>query len=348
MPDLDSGHIFLTTMAPIKPGAPVDDPQTSHEQRVRIALAKFPTANQSPATVDDAYNSPFARNLRNHLARMFVLNDTIYNGRITQNPLVAQLQGNKQIVPQAVDRLNAPYLVFCADVDAIVNDGDPLPDTLGDSQQKAVRASYARTLWNTMEAELRDVYSNCYGFEAVNSADDFANYLDRCHVETTMPFHDYYLELESAEFHNLPVKPLLYGVLAPLAFGVLTLLLWLFGVSHVPILGWASLPTWIISLLLGGLLAYLAIRFAISNGEKPLAPATYDDLPSVLKALYIQQKFAEFYIKNQGLPPDELHAAFGAFTQEHDPQNRHHKTQKPGVISSADPDNVTVNDASPT
>ena len=108
MPDLDSGHIFLTTMAPIKPGAPADDPQTSHEQRVRIALAKLPTAKQSPATEGSEFNSPFARNTRNHLARMFVLNDVVYNGRNTQNPLVAQIQGNQQIVPQPVDRLKAP------------------------------------------------------------------------------------------------------------------------------------------------------------------------------------------------------------------------------------------------
>lgn len=348
MPDLDSGHIFLTTMAPIKPGAPADAPQTSYEQRARIALAKFPTANQSPATVDDSHNSPFARNLRNHLARMFVLNDAIYNGRNTQNPIIALLSGNKQIVPQPVDRLNAPYLVFCADVDAVMNDGDPLPATLTGSQQKAVRASYARKLWETMEPELREVYSNCYGFETVNSADDFAKYLDRCHVETTMPFHDYYLELESANFNNLPVTPLAVAVLAPLLVALLSLVLWLFGVGNLPLVGWASLPTAIIAALLTGLAAYLAIRFTISNGEKPLAPATYDDLPSVLKALYMQQKFSEFYIENQGLPPDQLQAAFGAFMAEHDPYNRQVQTQKPGVISSADPRNVTLKDAHPS
>lgn len=348
MPDLDSGHIFLTTMAPILPGAPKDDPQTSYEQRARIALAKFPTANQSPATVDDRFNSPFARNMRNHLTRMFVLNDAIYNGRITQNPLVALLKGNKQLDPQPVDRLNAPYLVFCADVDAVIEDGDPLPSTLSAREQKQVRASYARKLWDTMEEELREVYSNCYGFEGVNSADDFATFLERCHVETTMPFHDYYLSLEQAGFHNLPVKPLLLAVLVPFAVGALALLAWLFGVGTIPLLGWATLPTWIVAFLLTALAIYLSVKFTISNGEKPLAPATYDDLPSVLKALYIQQKFSEFYIENQGLPPDDLHAAFGAFMAEHDPYNRHHMTQKPGVISSADPENVLLKDADPS
>lgn len=348
MPDFDSGHIFLTTMAPIKPGAPEDHPQSSFEQRARIALAKFPTANQSPATVHDAHNSPFARNMRTHLARMFVLNDAIYNGRVTQNPIIALLTGNKQIVPQPVDRLNAPYLVFCADIDAVDVDGAPLPATLTGARQKVIRASYARTLWETMEAEIRDVYSNCYGFETVNSADDFAKYLDRCHVETTMPFHDYYLDLESAKFNHLPVTPLAAAVLVPLVVAVLSLVLWLFGVGHLPLVGWSSFPTFVIALLLTAIAAYLAIRFTISNGEKPLAPAQYDDLPSVLKALYIQQKFADFYIENQGLPPDQLHAAFGAFMAEHDPANRQVHTQKPGVISSADPQNVISREAQPS
>ena len=34
-----------------------------------------------------------------------------------------------------------------------------------------------------MEDELRAVYSNCVGFDSVDSAEDFATYLDRCHVE---------------------------------------------------------------------------------------------------------------------------------------------------------------------
>ncbi len=346
MPDLDSGHIFLTTLAPIKPGAPKDDPQVSYEQRVRTALAKLPTANQSPATVAGKYNSPFARNLRTHLARMFVLNDAVFNGRITQNPLVARFEGNEQIIPQPVDRLKAPYLVFCADVDAVIEDGDPLPTTLSARKQREVRASYARKLWETMQEELTDLYSNCYGFENVKTADDFANYLNRCHVETTMPFHDYYLELP--KFNVLPLKQLLYGVLAPFAVGALVLVLWLFGLKSIPLLGWSALATWILAFVLGLVLAYLTVQYAMKNGEKPLAPAKYDDLPSVLKALYIQQKFSDFFIENQGVAPDKLHDAFGKFVAEHRPQDRHSMTQKPGVISSADPADVTLKPASQT
>ncbi|PIL17244.1 hypothetical protein P775_24690 [Puniceibacterium antarcticum] len=338
MPDLDTGHFFLTTMAPIKPGASAGDPQSSYVQRVRMALASFPTAHQSPATETAQFNSPFSRNTRNHLARMFVLNDVVFNGRITENPIVAQIKGVQQTVPQPVDRLKAAYLVFCADVDAIVNTGDPLPTNLTAEAQRHVRAAYARELWGTMSDELFAVYSNCYGFETVETADDFANFLDKCHVETTMPFHDYYLELP--KFHILPYKPLLYGVLAPFVVGIVLFLLWIFGVSTVPFLGWPIFLTCICGFVLGFVAAFLAIKYAIRNGEKPLPPAKYDDLPSVLKSLYIQQKFSDFFIQNQGVSAEELHNAFGAFIAEHKPQNRHSKTQRPGVISSADPRNV--------
>jgi len=339
MPDLDTGHIFLTTLAPIKPGAPKDDPEFSHVQLVRSALSRFPTAHQSPATQDTQYNSPFSRNSRNHLARMFVLDDVVYNGRDPQNPILAQIEGNKQSVPQPVDRLRCAYLVFCADIDAITKDGDPLPARLSPEEQIEVRKAYARELWETMREELTEVYSNCYGFEGVDTADGFANYLELCHVETTMPFHDYYLKLP--KFNVLPFKTLVAGVAAPFVFGVLALLLWLVGVANLPVLGWSSLASWIWSFAVGGALAYGAVRYALWNGRKPLPPGKYDDLPSVLKALYIQQKFADFYIDHQGATDEELYEAFGEFAREHKPYDRVSMTQKPGVISSADPHNVT-------
>lgn len=338
MPDLDSGHIFLTIMSPIKPGAPEQNPQTSYEQQVRTALAAFPTAHQSPATDTVEFNSPFSRNTRNHLARMFVLNDVVYNGRITQDPIAAQIQGNNQMVPQPVDRLKAPYLVFCADIDAIEAEGDPLPTRLTGNAQSRVRASYARKLWETMREELISVYANCYGFDQVKSADDFAAFMEKCHVETTMPFHDYYLKLP--KFHTLPLKPLLYGVLAPFLIAIVSFLFWIFGFASVPFLGWSTLATWICSFIIGVIAALIAIKYTIRNGEKPLAPATYDDLPSVLKSLYMQQNFSDFFVDHQGASAEELHSAFGDFIAAHKPENRHSKTQKPGVISSADPRNV--------
>ncbi len=333
MPDFDSGHIFLNTFAPIRDSGKSHLEHTSFTQNVRIALAEMPTAMQSPATERAGKNSPFARNKRNHLARMFVLNDVVYNGRIGKNALAASISKEDPTSLQPVDRLNTSYLVFCADIDAITEDGAPLPTTLDAAQQKDVRIAYARELWKTMEPELREVYSNCVGFEGVKTGDDFASYLEKCHVETTMPFHDYYLALP--EFNLLPLKQLLIAVAVPAVIALLALLLRIFGVLDVPGLGWSTLWTFVGGLALTGLVAIWAVRFALKNGEKPLPPGEYDDLPSVLKALYIQQTFSNFVVEHQGSSSKKLHADFGKFLGLHKPKDRSGPTQEPGVVSSA-------------
>ena len=280
MPDLDSGHIFLTTFAPIRDSSKIADKHTSFTQDVRIALASMPTALQSPATEKIGVNSPFARNTRTHLARMFVINDVVYNGRIGKNALAASISGDDPATIGKVDRLNTSYLVFCADIDAVEVDGAPLPRTLSREDQKRVRASYAAKLWDTMEDELRAVYSNCVGFDGVESAEDFAAYLDRCHVETTMPFHDYYLKLP--EFNRLPVKPLLALVALPLLYTLVALVLRIFGVMHMPVFGTDTLVALVLGAIVTVAAGFAAVLYAIKNGEKPLPPGAYDDLPSVL------------------------------------------------------------------
>ncbi|WP_422048906.1 hypothetical protein [Shimia sp.] len=329
MPDLDSGHYFLTTLAPIRDSAAGEHTHTSYTQTARIALAKMPPALQSPATQKSGKNSPFARNTRTHFARMFVLNDAVYNGRVGK-----RFRGDP-IDPQHVDRLNTSYVVFCADIDAIAEDGAPLPAELSRAEHKEVRAAYARTLWNTMEAELRAVYCNCEGFDGVQSADDFALYLDKCHVETTMPFHDYYLNLP--DFHHLPLRRLIALVAVPLLFALLGLLLRLIGVMDMPLLPISTFWAFIGGLLAAVLMAAAAVWYVCQNGKKPLPPAEYDDLPSVLKALYLQQKFADFAVDTQGADPEELHAQFGAFLAAHQPANKTAPTQPPGTIAAPKP-----------
>ncbi|MFL4471155.1 hypothetical protein ACERZ8_15160 [Tateyamaria armeniaca] len=292
----------------------------------------MPTALQSPATEKIGVNSPFARNRRTHLARMFVLNDVVYNGRVGKNALSASVTGDDPATIQEVDRLNTSYLVFCADIDAVEEDGAPLPSDLTPEAQKRVRASYARTLWNTMEDELREVYVNCVGFDGVETADDFANYLDRCHVETTMPFHDYYLKLPT--FHRLPVKLLLAAVGLPLVFTLLALLLAILGATEMPVIGTSPLVALVLGAVVTGIAAAIAVIYAIKNGEKPLPPGTYDDLPSVLKALYMQRKFSDFVVDTQGASDAVLHAQFGAFLDQHKPRDRNGPTQDPGVIGA--------------
>jgi hypothetical protein len=55
-------------------------------------------------------------------------------------------------------------------------------------------------------------------------------------------------------------------------------------------------------------------------------------LPEVLKAIYLQQHFAEFVVDTQGVGPAALHAAFGDFLQAHRPGDIAAPTQAPGLI----------------
>jgi hypothetical protein len=338
MPDLDTGHIFLTTLAPIKAGGPEGE-AASYRQRLRERLVELPTAQQSPATVKSGLQSPFARNRRTHLARMFVLDDVIYNGRDGHDAIVSSIKGltgdaaaANPALPQPIDSLTCAYLVFCAEIDAVEHEGDPLPTDLSEQAQRRVRRAYAEELWHTMGEELAEIYANCEGFDGVDSASSFADYLDRCHVETTMPFHDYYLELPA--FPKLRIGLLAAAVGAPLLVTLLALVLALFGVQQMPLVG--GLPLW--TALVGGVVTalafFVAVRVAIANGERPLAPSPYDDLPSVLKALYVQQRFAELSIDLQGAPPEEIHARFGDWLAQHSPSDRNGPTQAPGVVDT--------------
>jgi len=262
-----------------------------------------------------------------------VLEDVIYNGRVGSDAIVNTIAQVNTVIPQKIDRLNTPYLVFCADIDAVSEDGAPLPTNLSAQQQAEVRASYARELWRTMAPELNAIYRNCVGFEGVQSPDQFAAYLEKCHVETTMPFHDYYLELP--KFHNLPVKLLGLAVAVPAVVALLSLLLWLFGAPTLPVIGWSSIWTFGIGAVLAVLAGFLAVKYALYNGAKPLAPGKYDDLPSVLKGLYLQQNFANFAVDHQGVAADKLYEDFGAFLKTHKPEEKMSPTQNPGVISIA-------------
>ena len=58
----------------------------------------------------------------------------------------------------------------------------------------------------------------------------------------------------------------------------------------------------------------------IGTGQNPLPASEHGDLPSVLKAIYLQQKFADFVVAQQGGSDTELYAAFDAFKKAHQSQ----------------------------
>lgn len=329
MPNFDTGHLFLTFLAPIRPGTTSDisGQVMSHEQALRITLGLLPTALQSPATIRIGENSPFARSLQTHLCRFVVIDDTIYNGRNPTDALVMSLRGKDPIHPQPVDRLNSAYLLFVADIDAVMEEGDPLPARLDASQQGRVRDAWAGRLWDRMQPELRAIYENCVGFDGMITGDDFARYLKRCQVDTTMPFHDYWTS--APKLDPLPIKPLAAVAIVPLAVTLIAFLAQLFGIM-TPVTGWVAL----IGLGISAAVLVGLYRYIVARGQSPMPPADHGDLPSVLKSLYLQQHFADFVVDRQGADADMLHAAFGDFLTTHRPDSTMTPTQTPGVISA--------------
>ncbi|MCA8883288.1 MAG: hypothetical protein KDA50_06010 [Rhodobacteraceae bacterium] len=325
MPNFDTGHQFLTFLTPIKPGNTLDPTgaTVSHEQLVRATLGLLPTALQSPATQKIGENSPFARNRMTHLCRFVVLEDTIFNGRNPKDAILTSVLKEDPINPLPVDRLNCAYLAFCADVDAVTDEGAPLPATLDAASQERVRDSYLRLLWTTMEPELRLIYGNCVGFDGVTTAAEFAAYMTRCQVETTMPFNDYWIS--PPDLSSLNTREI--GIIAAVP-AVVTL----FGLVAA-LFDWMSWGLFFWALLVTVIVIYGLYRYVMAKGQNPMPPAEYGDLPSVLKSLYLQQNFADFVIDNQGRDAAALHDAFGTFLQTHRPGDKMAPSQAPGVIS---------------
>ena len=77
---------------------------------------------------------------------------------------------------------------------------------------------------------------------------------------------------------------------------------------------------------------YLIAQALIKAGMRPFPSAPFSDLKSVLKAIYLQQHFADFALANQGVDAATLQANFKAFVQQHRPNDVEGPTQEPGVL----------------
>jgi hypothetical protein len=309
MPNLDGGHYFLTMLAPVRIGNKVD-PETgasrSHPHLLRQALALLPAGCQTAASPADAPASPFARNTLNHLARFVVIDGPAYNGRESGDTLAGVLRSTDPLVAQPVDVLTTPFLLFAADVDAQQLDGP------------AALRRYTDTLWATMRPELDATFGHCLGFETVTDAAGFNAYVVRCQIETTMPFNDYW-----ADGLVAPAAPL--GAVAAIAAVVVAAAVYA-GVTR----GW---PGAALALGLVALLLYGAWRFIIGWGARPFPTAPDGDLPSVLKALFLQQAFTGFAARAQGLDDAALHARFGGFLAATQP-NAASPALTPGAVAA--------------
>ncbi|RAI59474.1 hypothetical protein [Roseicella frigidaeris] len=335
MPNFDAGHYFLTVLAPVRAGrdAPLGEGQAeSHRQRLLEALARLPQSETTANSRGRAPGSPFARSRMTHLARFVLIDDLPYNGRESGDALLDRFAGADPLVQQRVDRLPMPYLLFAAEFDA------------EDGSETSLRR-YTDTLWQTMRPELEAVFGACHGFEAVTGAEGFFDYIRRCQVETTMPFNDYYpaepQRLRLQDVLPLPLDRLrrLRQLLPRLAYawGAALLL-----ALVVALIAGGALPRIAVGLLLGSLLLlvlalgaawFVLQRFwrrALALGAAPLQRSA--SLPEVLKALYLQQHFADFVIAAQDATPEALHAGFSRFLARHRPAEIAAPSQAPGLI----------------
>ena len=309
MPNYDAGHYFLTALIPVRPDSVLIDGQ-SHSRRhlLREALAAMPAGERTVASRGKGNASPFARGTRTHFMRIFVLDDVVFNGRVAADTLLDKARKTNMLKPQPVDRLTTPFLIFIADFDA--NNG-------GDGERDA----YLNDLWRESSAELTGLLQHCQGFDGVTTAQDFCRYIARCQVETTMPFNDYWSTPPT--LIDFSLTPYLAGA----GVGLLLLLAGLF-LHH----GWLSLLGLIV-LLAAVVLGY---REVMAVGHRPfprsLPPGPGSDLPTVLKALYLQRAFTAFAIDGQGKSDQEIFDGFGAFVETNRPDEIASPTQQPGVI----------------
>jgi hypothetical protein len=330
MPTFDGGHYFLTVLIPVatrhvKEGDEVTSP--IHALRKRLDL--LPTAAETPER--GGGQSPFARNTRNHFARLVVIDDVDYNGRAGRNTLVDAVKQTVLTVAQPQDHLRCPFLLFSADFDA-KNGSD------------AERDAYLTELWNTMGDELRGILGFCQGFnERVKDAASFAAYMAQCQIETTMSFNDYYIDppdLPAWPFEAFKRAVIVSGgaLLVGVAATLLLLLIGLITPALQP-----GLP-FTFGLSIVALVALLVILVAgyvsvMAAGKKPFPAAPYADLPTVLKALHLRRTFTRFAIDSQmqavgsdAASAQQLYDGFAAFLAANRPDDLQAPTQKPGVI----------------
>lgn len=316
MANIDGGHYFLTTLIPLKldPVRREDGSFTSPSHILREVLSTLPTAQQSPACVAAGFESPFSRCTRTHFVRAVVIDQPMYNGRDGGDALLQGLRNVNLLAHEPVDNLSRPYLMFCVDLDARLDEPD------------GGLSSWAEGLWSKMEPALRAVFVSCIGFDDVTDGTAFSAWLKRCQINTTMSFNDYYVPMP--DLHGYTLKDLT----SRFAIGTLTLsalAAWALA-SAACSLWWllATIPAAAL-LILVGLLWLLWLK-----GSKPFPAGTNTDLPSVLKALHVQQRFALLAAELQGAAPALVHARFGEFLAQVRPDDTTSPTQPPGVIRS--------------
>ena len=340
MPNFDGGHYFLTVLMPVITDTLEDQKagrSRSHRHLLAGKLALIATGPQTAASPPHARPSPFAGNTINHLARFAIIDNPAYNGRLGGETLINLISGRDPLIAQPVDRLTTPFLLFAADIDA-----------QGPGDGEAALRRYTDVLWAMLHeqpASLIEVFAHCVGFDRVTNAEQFHAYIKRCQIETTMPFNDYSPHgLDVSDSSSFPMGAVksaamaaLYVVLFWVAMIAVNGVLRLFGArggiadTVSGIVAWgATVLLIVVPLLLIGI--YIFYRSILRRGAKPFPAVPGTDLPSILKSLFVQQRFTRFAIDAQGLDDAGLYARFGEFLAVTKPDMVAGPTQPPGVV----------------
>lgn len=337
MPNFDGGHYFLTVLAPVRIDTVRDaiaGRTRSHRGSLAQKLALLATGRQTAASPLDAWGSPFAGNTLNHFVRLAIIDAPAFNGRLSPNALVGALRGVDPLVPQPDDRLTNPFLLFAADIDAQGGDGP-----------EAALRHYTDTLWATMHDDLAVIFGHCLGFDPTGNAAAFHAWIKRCQIETTMPFNDYWLD---DDLRHAPGALQAGGAKAAGIAAVAALAVWLVAAVLSGVLrlfdadggfvsAVAGVAAWgliVVPAMIGilALVLFGLYRTVLKTGGGALPTAPGSDLPSVLKALHLQQQFTRFAIDAQGLDDATLHARFGGFLAAVAPSAAT-PSQPPGTIA---------------
>jgi len=327
MPNLDGGHYFFTALLPIDNHGIIEHGpfKSSAVHMVRDALEALPTALQTPESEKIGIQSPFARSLRTHFVRIFVVDAPTYNGRDSIDTLLATAQGIDPLKAQAVDRLACPYLAFVAEF-----------DPAGDGAEEP--RSWLEELWRLAKPELCSVLQYCFQFDGDGDGAAFADFVIKGQIETTMPFNDYWTI--TPPLPNLAGVELIAPLIGAAALAALVSIASALGVivhDHWP---WpAGLGLGVFLLVVLGVAFIGAALFYDYNlinrrGAKPFPAAPNATLRHVLKALYLQQAFTRFAAAQQATSPAELRAAFASFAATVRPDDLAGPTQPAGVVRS--------------
>jgi hypothetical protein len=269
-----------------------------------------------------------------------VIDSTIFNGRMPTDAIFDQ---SDRLLAQPVDELNCPYLMVVIDFDA--------PNGVAPEVQQ-----YLESLWSV--EEIKPVFEHCFGFPKQADGKSFAEYVMAGQIDTTMPFNDY--RPDDTPLNAPPAKVSNSGVFRIIKYAAFVIYAVLFGLlylvcnrlglifegpattsnisAHIWYYMWpVAFAAEIIFLIALPGLVLAACAFALINARAskrfPFKPGS--DLPSVLKALYLQREFGAFVIaaQNNRLADAQLQAAFTGFVATHRPDRNGQPTQEAGRIT---------------